>query len=629
MPEEGSPSDMIFLRGPSDEEIAELQRQIEEFMVQAEQDERERGYSTTVDIPAQFNRNLIGKQGQHIKSLRDKHDVEIETSDSGKVTIQGPQKRAEACKAEIARLAKQWQDEVNYTIKVDPRFHGEIIGPKGQNLLKMQSRVNNDVRIDFPRISKAVDEQSIADDASQVGPGAKQQGGDEIKIRGPRAKADQIRDEILSLAQYLQDTSYTDTVSVSQDQVASLIGKRGQEMERLRGETGAQIDIPNKGSADDSGRVKIQLKGNKQQVDKAKAELQKRAKAFDAVVSRTINVNRKHHRTLIGQGGSNIQRLVAEAGAPGQSAEHVRFPRQGEESDELTVRGTEDVVSQLIAAIQAFADEKENQTTDTIDVPVTQHRELIGPNGSARRSLEEEFKVTLNVPKQNSGQTTVKITGLPSAVAQAKEHIEKMTKKPEGKTIMVPKALHNAVSQNGNLFRQLSRDGVKVDHNGQRPPNRGQANGANRSRKANGAMPLITDQDDAGAHSWDMVKEDPLANGDSSEIPWVLIPTKDGNEEAIEKALRNIESQLKRASEPTTTGYLILPDPRLHRHIIGRGGSTINQMRKATGCDIQVPNRNTGQGEDEAITITGPEEGVLAARDRILEAIRQAESSRE
>ena len=71
-------------------------------------------------------------------------------------------------------------------------------------------------------------------------------------------------------------------------------------MEKLRAETGAQIDIP---KSDGSERVIIQLKGTKQQVDKAKAELQKRSKSFDAIVTRTLEVDKKHHKTWIGGGG--------------------------------------------------------------------------------------------------------------------------------------------------------------------------------------------------------------------------------------------------------------------------------------------------------------------------------------
>jgi transcription antitermination factor NusA-like protein len=296
----GSP-DTVFLRGPSEADIATLRSKIEEFLIEAEEDEKERGYNLTFDFPAKYNKNLIGRQGAHINQLRDKHDVQIETKEAGKVKIQGPQKKAEACKAEILRLLKGWEDEVNYVIKVEPKYHGMLVGKNGENLQKIQNKVNNEVRIDFPRVSRVADDASIADTASDVG-GKAAQGADEIRIRGPKAKAEKVKDDLLSLKQYLEDNSYTASVSVAQAQIPSLLGRRGQEMEKLRADTGAQIDVP---KSNESDRVTIQIKGTKQQVDNAKAELQKRSKTFDNIITRTMDVDRKHHRSLIGGGGKH------------------------------------------------------------------------------------------------------------------------------------------------------------------------------------------------------------------------------------------------------------------------------------------------------------------------------------
>lgn len=640
----GSPSERVYLRGPSEADIADLRQKIEAFIREAEEDEKERGYTTSFAFPPQFNKNLIGKQGANVKALREKHDVDIDTRENGQITIQGPQKKAEACKAEIQRLAKQWEDEVSFAIKIDPKYHGMLVGRSGENLQKIQSKVDNAVRIDFPRVSRISDDASVADTASEVG-GGRGQASDEIRIRGPRAKAEKVRDELLSLHQYLVDNSYTATVSVAQGQVASLIGKRGQEMEKLRADTGAQIDIP---KADGSDRVTVQIKGTKQQVEKARQELQKRSKAFDDIVTRNLNVDRKHHRALIGAGGkfaltriygpgqtlilagSHIQTIVTKAGGTGPSAEHVRFPRQGDESDNLTVKGTADVVENIIASIQAFVDERENQVTETLDVPVGQHRELIGPNGSIRKKLEGDFGVTLDVPRLGSGQTGVKISGPPDNVYKAKEHIQGITTRPRGETVMVPRHLHNVVSRNGALFRELSRDGIRVDHNGQKPPAKSRdGHRSPRVRNSNGDMPLITDQPGEESYLWDIVSNQSALDDDTGEIPWVIFGGKDSSDDAVAKAKEKIESSLAKAAEPRHTGYLILPDPRMHRHIIGQGGSTINSIRKQSGCDIQVPNRNSAQGEEgEAITIVGREDGVLTARDLIIKEIKRAEGER-
>jgi len=89
-----------------------------------------------------------------------------------------------------------------------------------------------------------------------------------------------------------------------------LIGRGGSELEKLRVETGAQIDVPNK---NDDERVTITIKGAKAAVDKARQEVQKRSKEFDSIVTRTINVDRKHHRDLIGSKGKHSHsQLISE-----------------------------------------------------------------------------------------------------------------------------------------------------------------------------------------------------------------------------------------------------------------------------------------------------------------------------
>lgn len=158
---------------------------------------------------------------------------------------------------------------------------------------RLQDRYN--VRIQFPRSAPSVgDDRSVTDDASETGGNRNrisQQSLDEVVVRGPSRGADSARDELLSLLQWTIDNSHNSTVSVAQRQLPSLIGQGGQEMETVRLATGAQIDVPGRESVDPNGRVQIQIKGNKKQVDEAKKILEQRAKIFDATITRMINVD--------------------------------------------------------------------------------------------------------------------------------------------------------------------------------------------------------------------------------------------------------------------------------------------------------------------------------------------------
>ncbi len=298
----------------------------------------------------------------------------------------------------------------------------------------------------------------------------------------------------------------------------------------------------------------------------------------------------------------------------------VRFPRAESDDNTVRVEGSKTVVDKIVAAIQAIADERGNQVTQTIEVAPAKHRLLIGRGGETRRHLEAQFNVTLDIPKQTASETirsNVKLTGKPDSVESAKVHILEMVKDQEGETVQVPLSLHHAVSENGQLVRRFRNDHkVTVDHDGRQPlPNTATSN--TRSRVSGVALPLITDDQSIDTNfSWDVQNSN---SGTSAEgdIPWVLRGAPDN----VSKARKALEKAIEQAEQQSSTGFLILPDPRAYRHVIGPGGSQVNSIRKKTGCKITVPR---DQARGEAIEIKGTKESVEEAKDIILEIVRSA-----
>ena len=129
----------------------------------------------------------------------------------------------------------------------------------------------------------------------------------EVIIKGPSKGADACRDELLSLLQYVKDNSFTAIVSVAQSQLPSLIGAGGKEMDSMRLETGAQIDVPGaRDATSPTGRAEIKIKGSRQAVDNAKKLIEEKAKVFDNTVTRNLDVEKRHHRLIIGPQGKLI-----------------------------------------------------------------------------------------------------------------------------------------------------------------------------------------------------------------------------------------------------------------------------------------------------------------------------------
>ena len=295
----------VSLRGPSGS-VEDLISSLQEFVVQQEKDDLERGYTTSCDFPQKYANFLIGKRGENINKLRDEFDVDIKV-DSGKVEVKGPKAKADAAKARIINMGKKLEDETTHVLKIPAQYHRELIGQKGSQVNRLQDRYA--VRVQFPRATAVSDE---AETSSEVGGSraARSQSSDEVIVKGPSKGADSTRDELLSLLQWVVEHSHTASVSVAQSQVPSLIGQRGREMDKLRADTGAQIDVPRAGDAPDaSGRVQIKIKGTKKEVEEAKKALQQRAQEFDSTVTKTIDVDRKYHKALIGGGGKCLRRF--------------------------------------------------------------------------------------------------------------------------------------------------------------------------------------------------------------------------------------------------------------------------------------------------------------------------------
>ena len=312
---------------------------------------------------------------------------------------------------------------------------------------------------------------------------------------------------------------------------------------------------------------------------------------------------------------------MIRAGVPDERREisrAVQFPKQESDGNTIKLEGRKEVVDKIAAAILETVAQRESQVTEVVDVPTSQHRVLIGRGGDARRGLESQFRVTIDIPRQGDGKTGVKVSGQPEDVKSAVAHIQTLLQEQQGETMQVPRALHHTISNKGQLFKTLRQNfQVTVDHAGQTPPPKPSGSAAPAPADT-GALPLITDDASPDSHSWTVASSNG-SSAESGEIAWVLR----GSTEGVARARKAIESALEQASKQDTTGYLVLPDPRTYRFVIGQGGRTVNSIRRQSGCKIDVPR---DQAPGEAIEITGSSQGVEMAKNLILAAVREGQS---
>jgi len=198
-------------------------------------------------------------------------------------------------------------------------------------------------------------------------------------------------------------------------------------------------------------------------------------------------------------------------------------------------------------------------------------------------------------------------------VEKAKIHILDLVKDQEGETVQVPRKVHHAVADNGQLFRKLRADHkVTVDHAGEKTPPKPSAP---TPQPNGGSLPLITDEaPESETHLWSVSTSN--SSDLEGEIPWILR----GSPENVAKAKSILAAAIEQALKNNTTGYLVLPDPQTYRFVIGQGGSKVNSIRKATGCRITVPR---DQAAGEPIEVSGSADGIEKARELILKAVKE------
>ena len=293
----------------------------------------------------------------------------------------------------------------------------------------------------------------------------------------------------------------------------------------------------------------------------------------------------------------------------------MRSPRQGEPSDEVRLRGEPKLVAKLKAELEKVAADLKDRVVLGVEVPVGQHRALIGRGGQHLNDLQNRTGAQIQFPGSRSytqvGEpanaadlagvdpgSIVKVSGPRAACDKAIQELKAQIKPPapEGVTgtVTVPLKYHYAVSQQGNLFRQLRSSGVHVEQSAM--PSKPAVPPQPASQGA-GATARIDDPDAEGATTeaqWQVVSN--YQDAEEGESVWTL---KARDQAGLDRALKLIKEGIEHAEKMTHVGFLTLPDRSMFPRIVGAKGSNVARLRNESGADITVSH------EDSSIVIVG------------------------
>lgn len=256
-----------------------------------------------------------------------------------------------------------------------------------------------------------------------------------------------------------------------------------------------------------------------------------------------------------------------------------------------------------------------------VDVPVAQHRALIGRGGQHLNDMQNKYNVQIQIPGSRSynqvgepenlsdfagvdASNLVKVSGPRAACEKVIAELNKVrqsasmillyhslisyiqgnvrSQATEGvtSTITVPLKYHHNISQQGSFFRTLRSFGVHVDHSAQP------------SQSAIPVRPAPSARiDDTGADTngveWELILN--YQDSEEDDSIWTL---KGRDQAGLDKAENLIKEAIENAVHMSHVGFLTLADRTMFPRIVGTKGANVARLRNETGADITVSREN-------------------------------------
>ncbi|KAI0812490.1 hypothetical protein BC629DRAFT_1579875 [Irpex lacteus] len=588
-------------------------KEIEKIVEDAKNDEIVGSYSTEFEIGQEFVARIVGAQGAGVNKIRDQLGVKVDFIDEHddkdkkkkasahrqvKVKITGRKENAEEAKRRITSQATRYAEETTEVLKIAHEYHPSLIGQGGKYVVRLEEKY--DVKITFPR-----GEHSEVKPRETLKP-------DEVHIRGPKRGVANAKAELLEAYEFEKSSNIESKFTIPTRAVARVLGRGGATIKEIKENTGALIDVDK--SVDDSGVTRVILHGTKEAIADAKAAILDIANQVHEETTDSVTIENKFHRTIIGSGGQGLRDLIVRCGGPADGkaqAGLIRFPRQGDDSDEVHLRGEPQLVAKIKAELEKVVAGLRDRIVLGVEVPASQHRALIGRGGQHLNELQNRTGAQVQFPGSRSYNAVgepanadeladvdpanlVKVSGTRAAAEKAVEELKAQVKPPAPEgitgTINVPLKYHHAVTQQGNFFRNLRSFDVSVEQS---------------------ASPQV-----ASAEAVTARIDDPDEGPAEVQAEWQVVPNyqdaEEGDAEALDRALQLTREAIEHAEGMTHVGFLTLPDRSVFPRIVGAKGSTVARLRAESQADITVSR------EDNTIVIIGSESAILAAKDAIL-----------
>uniref|UniRef100_A0A2M3ZY85 Putative vigilin n=1 Tax=Anopheles triannulatus TaxID=58253 RepID=A0A2M3ZY85_9DIPT len=595
LPAEGDSNEVIVITGKK-ENVKEARERIQKI-----QNEMANIVTEEIVIPAKHHISLIGAGGVLINSIMEECggvSIKFPSSDSksDKVIVRGPKEDVERAKQQLLELSSEKElSSFSVQIRAKPQHHKFLIGKNGASIKKIRDKTG--ARVIFPGVN---DEDNEA-----------------ITIIGKKENVEEAKAELEAIIKNI-DNIVEDELTIDPKYHKHFVSNRGKVLRRIEEECGGMaISFPRSDRGERLDRVT--LKGPKDCIEAAKQRMLEIVTELESMVTIECYIPARHHRIVMGKGGSKVQAITSEFGvnikfpervvvdyqiphfgdvaaqngngAPGESggestvgseivnggaSEQPVAPSEPvlSPADLIRISGNQERCEQAKEALLALVPE-----TEEINVPFDLHRSLIGQKGRDVKELMNAYDVHIEMSPQDKKLDIIKVTGTKTAIAEAKVAIAERIKQLEADREDREARSFEVKLEVDPVYHQkiIGRRGAVI----------------NKIRANHGVQISFPKQDDPYNKN---------------------VITIQGYEEKANAARDEILAMVETLSSVYKEEVSI--DERTHRRFIGFRGKRLREIKEQFNVEITFPRAE--DADKSLVTLAGTPDNVEACRDYLL-----------
>jgi predicted PilT family ATPase len=423
-PPEGSTSDKVIIRGPTDD-VEKARKQLLELA----HERKESGFSAEIHAKPAYHKFLIGRGGSNIREVRDHTGARIIFPTSGDqdqetITILGKKESVEQAKAELEQRIKDLDNVVEMEISVDPKHHRYFVARRGGVLRQIADEYGG-VTVSFPRSGVA---------------------SDRVVLKGAKDCVEGARNRILEIVTDLESQVSMECV-IPQKFHRTVMGSKGYRVQEITREFDVGIKFPDRpvegeAAAHAEGEEPL-VNGdvpaengtsNKQDtiiITGKEENCQQAKEALLALVPITeeMAVPFDFHRFIIGQRGKDVRKMMDDYDV------NISIPPAEDQSNVVKITGPAANVERAKTAMEERVKQLEGEREDRelrnfkleLHVDPAYHPKIIGRRGAVISKIRDAHDVNIQFPEKNSEkQDLITITGYEANANEAKEDILKI-----------------------------------------------------------------------------------------------------------------------------------------------------------------------------------------------------------